>query len=109
MFFEANTKYYPRQRVVGTEDDTGAHILSGDWVADYNNNRIIINTTNDIYYGIFEIDESEQQAKLKIEYQQGSYPAGFSEQVAVYTERETVSKSEERLYWQYPQYDPRKW
>ena len=99
VFFEANTKYYPRQRVVGTEDDSGSHILSGDWVADYANNRLIINTTNDIYYGIFEIDESEAQAKLKIEYQKDSYPSAFSENASIYTERLKLSKSNERFYW----------
>ena len=99
VFFEANTKYYPRQRVVGTEEDTGAHILSGEWVADYKSNRIVINTTNEIYYGIFEIDESEPQAKLKIEYQKGSYPSAFSENAVAYTERLKLSKSNERFYW----------
>ena len=99
VFFEANTKYYPRQRVVGTEEDTGEHILTGDWVADYRNNRIIINTSNEIYYGIFEIDESEPQAKLKIEYQKDSYPSAFSENASIYTERLKLSKSNERFYW----------
>ena len=99
VFFEANTKYYPRQRVVGTEEDTASHILSGDWAADYRNNRIVINTANEIYYGIFEINESEPQAKLKIEYQKGSYPSSFSENARTYTERLKLSKSNERFYW----------
>ena len=99
VFFEANTKYYPRQRVVGTEEDTGEHILSGDWIADYENNRIIINTTNEIYYGIFEIDESEAQAKLKIEYQKKIYPSSFSENARIYSERWKLSKSKEIFYW----------
>ena len=48
---------------------------------------------------IFEIDESEPQAKLKIEYQKDSYPSAFSENARTYTERLKLSKSNERFYW----------
>lgn len=98
VFFEANTKYYPKQRVVGTED-TGAHILSGDWAADYKSNRLTITTHDNVYYGIFEIDESEPQAKLKMEYQKDIYLTAFSENALEYTERLKLSKSNERFYW----------
>lgn len=99
VFFTNNTKYYKKQRVVGTEDETASHILSGDWIADYKNNKIIINASNTIYYGIFNIDESGPRAKLKIEYQTGSYPNTFSEKARTYIERDKVSKAGEKYNW----------
>ena len=40
------------------------------------------------YYGIFELDESGDRAILKIEYQKGSYPEDFSENVLTYIQRD---------------------
>lgn len=113
LFFPPQTKYYQKQRFVQVDEDHKLDqknlLLSGNWEADYQNNRLIITTHNATYYGIFELDESAQQARLKIEYQQGSYPIGFSEQATVYTERETISKGEELHYWEHPEDDPRNW
>ena len=109
VFFTNNTKYYNKQRVTGVEDSRGQPILSGDWDADYDKGRLIINTSHATYYGIFKLDESEEQAQLKIEYQEESYPDSFSQKALTYTERATVSKSAERFYWKYPEYDPRNW
>ncbi len=109
VFSINNTKYYNKQRVTGVEDGSGQPILSGDWNTDYKEGRLIISTPDTTYYGIFKLDESEDQAQLKIEYQQGSYPSSFSQKALTYTERETVSKAAERFYWQYPEYDPRNW
>ena len=108
IFLPSNTKYHNKSRVIATEDE-GEVILPGDWEADYQNNRIVINTRGGIYYGIFELDESQPQAKLKIEYRQESYPTSFSEKAHVYTERETISKAEEIHYWQYPEDNPKNW
>lgn len=113
IFFTNNTQYYHKQHVNGVEEELGKDIpisiSSGVWEADYQNNRFIITTHDATYYGIFELDESAPQAQLKIEYRQDSYPTGFSEQAAVYTERERISKGEETHYWQYPEDDPRNW
>lgn len=106
VFFTNTTRYYHTQRVVGVNDD-GHTTLSGDWKADDHNNTVVITTHDTTYYGIFELDESGEQARLKIEYQQGSYPAGFSGQALIYTERETISKTEEMRYWEHPEDDPR--
>ena len=117
LFFQANTKYYSKQRVIGGQDtgitkDTKngfGTTFEGDWEADYQNGRVIFYTKQGTYYGIFELDESKPQASLKIEYQQGSYPASFSEQARVYKERDVVSKGEELYYWEHPEDDPRNW
>ncbi len=39
------------------------------------------------YYGIFEIDDSSKRAKLKIEYQKGSFPTSFSDKALEYIQR----------------------
>ncbi len=116
LFFPANTKYYSRQRVIAGKDsgntmDVGdfGTSLEGDWEADYGDSRVIFYTKQGIYYGIFELDESQQQAILKIEYQQGSYPKNFSEQARIYQERDITSKGEELHYWEHPEDDPRNW
>ena len=113
LFFPLQTKYYQKQRFVQVDEDPKRDqknlLLSGDWEADYTNNRMVINTTQGVYYGIFELDDSAQQAKLKIEYKKGSYPNGFSQQANVYTEREPISKGEEIHYWEHPEDDPRNW
>jgi hypothetical protein len=44
------------------------------------------------YFGIFEIDEGEDRAKLKIEYQKGSYPTGFSSKAITYIERSNLGR-----------------
>ena len=98
VFFTNNTKYYKKQRVVGVED-SGSVILSGDWEADYKNNKIVITTHDSVYYGIFNIDESGSRAKLKIEYQKDTYPNTFSEKARTYIERDKVSRAEERYNW----------
>ncbi len=113
IFFTNNTQYYHKQYVRGVEEELGKDIaksiFSGVWEADYQKNRFIITTHDATYYGIFELDESAPQAQLKIEYRQNSYPTGFSEQAAVYTERERISKGEEIYYWQHPEEDPKNW
>lgn len=113
LFFPQQTKYYQKQRFVQVDEnpklDQKSVLLSGDWEADYQNNRLIITAYGSTYYGIFELDESEQQAKLKIEIQKSSYPVAFSEQALIYTEREPISKGEEIHYWEHPEDDPRNW
>ena len=103
LFFPPHTGYYQKQRFVEVDEypelDQVNLLLSGDWNADYQQNTFIITTHDAIYYGIFEIDESEPQAKLKIEYQKDSYPSAFSENARTYTERLKLSKSNERFYW----------
>lgn len=116
IFFPADIKYYPRQRVLGGQDpgdtsDTGSYktIIDGDWEADYGKGTVIFYTGHGTYYGILEIDESQPQAMLKIEYQQGSYPKNFTVKAIVYTERDIVSKGEELHYWAHHEDDPRNW
>lgn len=114
IFFTNKTQYYTKQHVRGVEEElemveTIKFLFSGDWEADYQNKRFVITVHDATYYGIFELDESGEQAILKIEYQKDSYPVEFSEKALIYTERERISKGEETHYWQYPEDDPRNW
>ena len=119
LFFPVNNKYYSKQRVIGGKDtgitkDTGGkddfgNVFEGDWEADYQNRKVIFYTKQGTYYGIFELNESQPQASLKIEYQQKSYPEIFSDKAYVYKERDVISKGEEIHYWEHPEDDPRNW
>lgn len=66
-------------------------ILSGTWEVDYEKNQVKISGEQGIFYGIFEIDEPRDLATLKIEYQTGGYPVGFSSQANLYVERTPVN------------------
>ncbi len=60
---------------------------------DYENGRLEITPRyGERYFGIFEIDESDQRATLKIEYQVGSYPETFSSNALTYIERTNLSR-----------------
>lgn len=111
ILFPAQSSYYPKQRVVAIDEPTGGgqNDLHGSWQADYKNNQIIFETDRGIFYGIFKIDKSGPQARLTIEYQKDSYPKEFSSHAFVYTERDFISKAEERHYWTRPEDDPRRW
>ena len=43
-------------------------------------------------YGIFQIEESEERARLTIQYQTGSYPTGFTEEALTFIERSYVPR-----------------
>jgi len=95
-FIEADNPYYTGNNVLAMDDEDGPYgdwFLRGNFEADYENGRIVINNEHgQTYYGIFEIDESAERAKLKIEYHTGSYPTGFSEKVLTYTERSDLGR-----------------
>ena len=95
-FIEADNPYYHGNNVLAMDDADGAYggwFLRGTFEADYEHGRLVINDdTGQTYYGIFEIDESEERAKLRIEYRSGSYPNGFSEKALVYVERSDLSR-----------------
>ena len=45
-----------------------------------------------VYYAIFEIDESLDRARLKLEYREGSYPDEFGAEAVIYIERSRLSR-----------------
>jgi len=96
-FIEADNPYYKGNVVLAADDrDEGRRpdwSIEGTFEVDYEKGQVkIINYDGTVYYGIFEIDEGEERAKLKIEYQKGSYPAGFSSNALIYIERSDNSR-----------------
>ena len=88
---EANNPYYTGTIIIGTDDATAR---ARSW--NYNSECNINYTSNQIswenwgdetIYGIFEIDESEERTKLKLQYQTGSYPTDFTDEAWIYIER----------------------
>lgn len=68
---------------------------------DYDLGRIrILNEDRQTYFGIFEIDGSEDRAKLRIELRRGSYPAEFSADALVYIERANLGRGKMRSFWE---------
>ncbi len=78
--------------VILSADYTDMHAegykLQGTFDVDYESGRItIFNDNGKLYFGIFEIDESGDRAKLRIQYQAFTYPETFTEDALVYIER----------------------
>jgi hypothetical protein len=102
-FIEAEPPYFQTNVVLAQDDeDEGGvpdyGIRRGKLEADYEKGRLKITKEHgQVYYGIFEIDESEDRAKLKIEYQEGSYPTGFSSNALTYIERSDVPRREDAV------------
>lgn len=96
-FIEADNPYYKGNVVLATDDrDEGQRTdwsIKGTFEVDYEKGQVkMINYDGTGYFGIFEIDESGDRAKLKIEYQQGSYPSEFSSNAIIYIERSNLSR-----------------
>lgn len=102
-FIEAEEPYYETNIVLAQDDEDDGKvpdydIRRGTFEADYESGRLKITEEHGrVYYGIFEIDESENRAKLKIEYQEGSYPTAFSSKALTYIERADVPRREDAL------------
>jgi hypothetical protein len=103
-FIEAEQPYYQTNIVLGRDDtdEGGARsdhkIRRGKLEVDYEKGKLkITKEDGTVYYGIFEIDESEERAKLKIEYQEGDYPEAFSSNALTYIERSNVGRREDAV------------
>lgn len=98
-FIEADNPYYKGNIVLAADDsDEGGRNDWGTFEVDYEKGQVkIIKNYGATYYGIFEIDESEERARLKIEYQEGSYPTEFSASALIYIERTNLSRREDAV------------
>ncbi len=100
-FIEADNPYYQGNVVLSEDDETGGGDpwnINGTFEVDYENGRIkMTNRYGPIYYGIFEIDDSGDRAKLKIEYQEESYPTHFTDNALNYIERTNLSRREDAV------------
>jgi len=89
-FMEADHSLWKGTYMRGHDIFNYEDIISGSWEADYEKGQVLITGEEKTFYGIFEIDETGELAELKFEYQEGSYPAGFSEKVVTFVERKPI-------------------
>jgi hypothetical protein len=90
---DVNNTYFQGKRFVAADDQsTGGNNLFGTWEADYKQQRFQLFSQGSVYFGIFELKDSTGRATLKIEYNNVSYPSGFSQSAVVYTERSNVPR-----------------
>jgi len=94
---EADNQYYTGAKILGMDDESMGDVdnwnFDSELVIDYYNGRIQwLDWTGQKQYGIFQIDESEERARLTIQYQTGSYPTEFTEEALTYIERSYVPR-----------------
>jgi len=99
-FIEAENPYYSGNVVLAADDQNEGEktdwSIEGTFEVDYEKGQVkITNYDGTTYFGIFEIDESEDRAKLKIEYQQDSYPTEFSSKAVIYIERTNLPRRDD--------------
>jgi len=90
-FLDVDHKYYTGtyMRAINAYDYNA--VLLGHWEVDYDKGQVKITGEQGIFHCIFEIDESEDLATLKFEYQRESYPTTFSPRANLYVERKPVN------------------
>ncbi|MCW4012324.1 MAG: M23 family metallopeptidase, partial [Candidatus Bathyarchaeota archaeon] len=94
---EAENPYYSGAKIFGMDDESMGGMDNWNFASelqiDYETSRIQW-TDNDGQkaYGIFSIDESEERAKLTIQYQKGTYPTEFTDAAQQYIERSYLSR-----------------
>ncbi|MBU2560377.1 M23 family metallopeptidase, partial [archaeon] len=89
-FIEANHSLWDGTHMRAHELYNFKDIISGRWEADYEKGSVEIKGEDGTFYAIFEIDETEALAKLKFEYQTGSYPSTFSSGALTFVERDRI-------------------
>ena len=96
-FIEADNPYFRGNIVLAGEDEGSGRLnIRGTFEVDYSRNRVkMIDKHGAVYYAIFEIDESEERARLKLEYREDSYPDEFSAEAVTYIERSHLSRRQD--------------
>jgi len=96
---EADNPYFTGTMIIGSDDfsdsDRGWNFDSECYI-NYSSRQISwTNWDSETLYGIFDVDESEERAKLKIQYQRDSYPIEFTDEVHIYIERTYLPRRDE--------------
>jgi hypothetical protein len=89
-FIEADHMYWKGMHMRAHDLYNYEDIISGTWEADYEKGQAKISGGEGTFYAIFEIGETGKLAKLKFEYQTGSYPSGFSSGAFTFVERGSI-------------------
>lgn len=98
---EADNPYHKGAKILGNDDESSG---ASGWKfrsvleIDYEKGRITwLDWNEKRLYGIFEVDESEDRAKLRIQYQKGSYPSEFTDAALTYIERSYIGRRQEAV------------
>ncbi len=97
---EPHNRYTDQPKIMGMDDHSEGGVANwgffSDLSIDYESGKLwFYNWDREKTYGIFEIDESTERATLKLQYQTGGYPTGFTDDALVYIERTYLSRRED--------------
>ena len=100
IILEVNNQYYNGAKILGMDDESMGGV--DDWnfkselQIDYEAERLQwISWTGQKIYGIFRVDETNERAKITIQYQTGEYPTEFTENALSYIERTYIPRRQE--------------
>jgi murein DD-endopeptidase MepM/ murein hydrolase activator NlpD len=98
---EADTPYFTGTMIHGSDDFTDNDLgwnFDSECIVNYTSGQISwVNWDDEKIFGIFEVDESEERAKLRLQYQRDSYPVAFTDEADIYIERSFISRREEAV------------
>jgi hypothetical protein len=97
ILIEADNPWYKENRILANDDrdeDSQPRNIDGTFKVDYERNRILIYNQKygGILFGIFEIDETNERAQLKIEFHEYRYPEEFTDDALIYIERTNIGR-----------------
>jgi hypothetical protein len=97
IFIETDNPWCTDNRVLSnddTDEDSQPRNIEGTFQVDYERGRILIynHKYGGILFGIFELDETEERAILKIEFHETRYPEEFTDEAMIYIERTNLSR-----------------
>jgi hypothetical protein len=94
-FLDVDHIYWTGRYMRGHDFMDWQNLIAGEWEADYQKGQVKISGELGDFFGIFEIDESEELAKLKFEYQKDSYPNKFSSKARTFVEHQPTTVYEQ--------------
>jgi hypothetical protein len=97
IFIETDNPWCTDNRVLSNDDtneDSQPRNIEGTFQVDYERGRVLIynHKYGGILFGIFELDETEERAILKIEFHETRYPEEFTDEAMIYIERTNLSR-----------------
>jgi murein DD-endopeptidase MepM/ murein hydrolase activator NlpD len=87
-FLDVENQYWTGRYMRAIDVYNANYVMRGNWKV--TGNKVLIEGVYGTYYGIFEVDESGELAKLKFEYSEQGYPQSFSDNAVVYVERKPI-------------------
>ena len=100
IFIETDNPWCTDNRVLSNDDtneDSQPRNIEGTFQVDYERGRVLVynHKYGGILFGIFELDETEERAILKIEFHETHYPEEFTNEAMLYIERTNLSRRQD--------------